>query len=208
MTDEFFNNIVVSPSIDGIQEFKIQKTTYPAEFGGKSSALINVVTKSGGNAFHGSALELWRSERFDARNYFDDPAKPVPPLTQNQFGANLGGPLIRNRSFFFFSYEGQRIDRSLTQTFSVPTARLRTGDFSGLTALCDPLTRTAASCTPFLDNRIPTNRLDPAALALLTRVPQPTSGGLVQNLLAVGKESNPMDQFTLRVDHRLAANDM
>ena len=80
VTDEYFNNLVVSPSIDAIQEFKIQKTMYPAEFGGKASALINVVTKSGGNAFHGGALAFGRSDKLDARNYFDDPTKPVPPL--------------------------------------------------------------------------------------------------------------------------------
>ena len=120
VTDEFFNNLVISPSVDAIQEFKIQKTMYPAEFGGKSSALVNVVSKSGGNTFHGSALEFFRSDRFDARNYFDDPAQPVPPLRQHQNGVNLGGPIRRDRTFFFFSYEGQRIDRSLTQTFSVP----------------------------------------------------------------------------------------
>ena len=81
VTDEFFNNLVISPSVDAIQEFKIQKTMYPAEFGGKASALINVVTKSGGNAFHGSALEFLRNDRLDARNYFDDPTQPVPPLS-------------------------------------------------------------------------------------------------------------------------------
>src|SRR6266849_7347872 len=101
VTDEYFNNLVVSPSIDAIQEFKIQKTMYPAEFGGKASALINVVTRSGSNAFRGSALEFFRSDRFDSRNYFDDPAKPVPPLTHHQFGANLGGPIAPSRSFFF-----------------------------------------------------------------------------------------------------------
>jgi hypothetical protein len=207
VTDELFNNLVVSPSIDAIQEFRIQKTMYPAEFGGKASALINVVTKSGSNAFRGSALEFFRSDRFDARNYFDDPAKPVPPLTQHQFGANLGGPIVPNRSFFFLSYEGQRIDRSLTQTFSVPTSALRAGDFSGQAALCDPLTRTAAGCTPFAGNRIPLNRLDPAAVALLAHVPGPTSDGLVQNLLAVENQHNPMDQFTARVDQRLAGDD-
>ena len=109
VTDEYFNNLVISPSVDAIQEFKIQKTMYPAEFGGKASALINVVTKSGGNRFHGSALEFVRNEKFDARNYFDDPSKPMPPLRQNQFGVNVGGPIKRDRTFFFFSYEGQRI---------------------------------------------------------------------------------------------------
>ena len=134
VTDELFNNLVISPSVDAIQEFKIQKTMYPAEFGGKASALINVVTKSGGNSFHGSALEFVRNEKFDAHNYFDDPTKPMPPLRQNQFGVNVGGPLKRDRTFFFFSYEGQRIRKAQTQTFSVPTAALRNGDFSGLTA--------------------------------------------------------------------------
>src|SRR6185295_5954444 len=132
----------------------IQKTMYPAEFGGKASALINVVTKSGGNSFHGSALEFVRNERFDSRNYFDDPDKPKPPLRQNQFGVNVGGPLKRDRTFFFFSYEGQRIRKAQTQTFSVPTAALRSGDFSGQAVLCDPLTRTAAgTCTPFEANQ-------------------------------------------------------
>ena len=149
VTDEYFNNLVISPSIDAIQEFKIEKSMYPAEFGGKSSALINVVTKSGGNAFHGSALEFARNDRFDARNYFDDPGQPVPPLRQQNFGANVGGPLRRDRSFFFFSYEGQRMNRALTQTFSVPSAALRAGDFSSQAPLCDPTTRTVTGCLPF-----------------------------------------------------------
>src|SRR6185295_10339421 len=110
--------LVVSPSVDAIRKFKIQKTMYPAEFGGKASALINVVTKSGGNSFHGSVLEFVRNERFDARNYFDDPSKPMPPLRQNQFGANIGGPLRKDSTFFFFSYEGQRIRKAQTQAFS------------------------------------------------------------------------------------------
>jgi hypothetical protein len=207
VTDEFFNNLVVSPSIDAIQEFKIQKTMYPAEFGGKASALINVVTKSGSNAFRGSGLEFFRNDRFDARNYFDDPSKPVPPLTQHQFGVNVGGPILPNRSFFFFSYEGQRINRSVTQTFSVPTSRWRRGDFAEQAPLCDPLTRTVDGCTPLDGNHIPGSRIDPVAAALLAQVPNPTSDGLVQNLLAVEKEINPMDQVTVRLDHRFAGDD-
>jgi hypothetical protein len=207
VTDEYFNNLVVSPSIDSIQEFKIEKSMYPAEFGGKSSALINVVTKSGGNAFHMTGLEFARDDRFDARNYFDDQAKPVPPLRQHNFGANIGGPLERDRSFFFFSYEGQRQNRALTQTFSVPTAALRAGDFSGQPALCDPMTRTASGCLPFSGNVIPASRLDPVALAMLAKVPVPTSAGGVQNLLAVDQQLNSMNQFSLRLDDRVTAND-
>ena len=77
VTDELYNNLVVSPSIESIQEFKIQKTMYPAEFGGKASALINVVTKSGANSFRGGAFAFYRNDAFDAHNYFDDPTKPV-----------------------------------------------------------------------------------------------------------------------------------
>jgi hypothetical protein len=208
VTDEFFNNLVISPSVDAIQEFKIQKTMYPAEFGGKSSALINVVSKAGTNTVHGSALEFARHERFDAHNYFDDPGAPVPRLRQNQFGVNIGGALKRDSMFFFGSYEGQRLNRAQTQTFSVPSLSLRNGDFSALAPLCDPLTRTASgACTPFPGNQIPANRLSSVATALLAKVPLPTSGGLVQNLLAAEDEVNPMDQFSLRLDYRLGSSD-
>ena len=207
VTDELYNNLVVSPSIEAIQEFKIQKTMYPAEFGGKASALINVVTKSGGNAFRGGAFEFFRNDAFDAHNYFDDPSKPVPPLNQNQFGANFGGPLRRDQTFFFASYEGQQVERSQTETFSVPTAALRAGDFSGFAALCDPLTKTATGCTPFAGNQIPSSRMSPVARGLLQKVPLPTSAGLVQNLLSVGAEHNPMNQFSVRIDHQLSTSD-
>jgi hypothetical protein len=208
VTDEYFNNLVISPSVDAIQEFKIQKTMYPAEFGGKASALINVVTRSGGNAFHGTALAFVRHERFDARNYFDDPAKPVPPLRQQQFGLNAGGAIEQDRTFFFASYEGRRLRQAQTQTFSVPTQALRRGDFTGLASLCDPLTRTAPGvCTPFAGNQIPAARLSPVAMAMLAKVPLPTAGGLVQNLLSTEDEESPLDQFSLRIDRRIGASD-
>jgi len=207
VTDEYFNNLVISPSVDGIQEFKIQKSMYPAEFGGKASALINVVSKSGTNAFHGSIFEFFRNDKLDARNYFDNPSNPTPPLRQNQFGATVGGPILKEKSFFFFGYEGARVHKTLTQTFSVPTAALRAGDFSGFAPLCDPLTRTSTSCAGFAGNQIPVDRLDPVALAILAKVPAPTTGGTVQNLLAAEPEETPMDQYSLRIDHRLSEND-
>src|SRR6267143_3753 len=89
VTDELFNNLVINPSVDSIQEFKIQKTMYPAEYGGKASALINVATRSGGNAPHGSVFEFLRDNRFDAPNYFGPKDAPVPPLSQHQFGGTL-----------------------------------------------------------------------------------------------------------------------
>ena len=138
VTDEHFNNIVIAPSIDAIEEFNIEKTSYAPEFGGKSGAVINVVSKSGSNNFHGSLFEFVRNDIFDAKNFFDAAASPIPPFRQNQFGGSLGGPIRKNQTFFFLSYEAQRIRKSLTQTFSVPTAAMRAGDFSGLPTIYDP----------------------------------------------------------------------
>ena len=143
---------MINPSVDSIQEFKIQKSMYPAEFGGKASALINVATKAGGNVLHGSLFEFHRNDVFDAHNYFDAKDTPVPPLRQNQFGGALGGPLAKDRSFFFVSYEGLRMNRSLTRTFSVPSDAVRAGNFAGFAPICDPLTIDATgACTPFAE---------------------------------------------------------
>jgi len=207
VTDELFNNLVINPSVDSIQEFRIQKSMYPAEFGGKASALINVATRSGGNAFHGSVFEFVRNDRFDAHNYFDDPSQPVPPLRQNQFGFSLGGPIDPGRTFFFGSYEGQRTRRSETRTFSVPTLAMRGGDFAGEAVICDPFAGVPGTCSPFPENRIPEDRLDPVAQAFLTAVPEPTGPGSVQNLVAVGKQRQDLDQFSIRIDHRLTDGD-
>ena len=207
VTDELFNNLVINPSIDSIQEFKIQKSMYPPEFGGKSSALINVVTKSGTNSFSGSLFEFVKNDAFDAHNFFDDKSQPVPPLRQNQFGFSLGGPIRRDRTFFFVSYEGQRARRSLTRTFSVPPDALRRGDFSGVDPTLQPCDPLVTGCTPFPGNRIPANRIDPIATAFLDHVPLPTGDASFQNLTAVERQVTDLDQFSLRVDHRISAGD-
>jgi hypothetical protein len=164
VTDELFNNLVINPSVDSIQEFKIQKSMYPAEFGGKASALINVATKAGTNAFHGSLFEFYRDDALDAPNYFAR-NQPVPPLDQHQFGAALGGALRKDKTFFFLSYEGLRMNRSLTRTFTVPVDNARLGIFAS--PICDPLTTdTSGTCGTFFDgNRIPSDRIAPKATA-------------------------------------------
>ncbi len=208
VTDELFNNLVINPSIDSIEEFKIQKSMYPAEFGGKASALINVVTRAGANNFRGSLFEFRRDDAFDAPNYFRPLGAEVPPLRQDQFGGTLGGPIRRNGSFFFGSFEGLRMKRSLTRTFSVPGAAARTGDFSGLGTVCDPLTiPTAGVCTPFAGNRIPSGRIDPIAAAMLANVPAATGAGQTQNLTGVEEQDRALNQFSVRVDHQLTPND-
>ncbi len=209
VTDELFNNLVINPSVDSIREFKIQKSMYPPEFGGKASALINVATKAGANRFHGSLFEFARDDRLDAHNFFDDKTRPVPPLDQQQFGGSLGGPLVRDRTFFFVSYEGQSTRRSITKTFSVPNAAMRSGDFSGVGPICDPSTIAPATgaCTPFTNNQIPIDRLDPIAQAFLGQVPLPNGGGRVRNLTLVEPQDKDAHQFSLRVDHRLSDKD-
>ena len=208
VTDELFNNLVINPSVDSIEEFKIQKSMYPAEFGGKASALINVVTRAGANSFRGSGFEFVRDETFDATNYFQSVGQGPPPLRQHQFGGSLGGPIRQNRTFFFASYEALRLDRSGTRTFSVAPMAAREGRFDGIASICDPLTiPSTGTCQPFADNRIPIERIDPIAATFLQHVPEPTSGGLVQNLVAVEEQPRDIDQLSLRLDHRVGTND-
>jgi hypothetical protein len=208
VTDELFNNLVINPSIDSIQEFRIQKSMYAPEFGGKASALINVATRAGANTFRGSLFEFLRDDAFDSPNYFRPAGQPVPPLRQNQFGGTLGGPILRNRSFFFGSFERMRMKRSLTRAFSVPSRAARTGDFAGAPTICDPLTiPTTGACAPFAGNRIPEARIDPIARALLGSVPLPTSDTGAQNLTAVEEQDRDLDQFSLRLDHQLTDAD-
>ncbi len=204
VTDELFNNLVINPSVDSIQEFRIQKSMYPAEFGGKASALINVATRAGSNSWRGSAFEFHRNEAFDSPNYFHPRDEPLPHLRQNQFGGALGGPLLRDRSFVFSSYEGLRLARALTRTFSVPPLALRAGNFSGLPPICDPMAGPSGSCTPLSGNQIPAARIDPVAAALLARVPAPTTGAALQNLTAQARQDRDLDQFSVRLDHRIS----
>src|SRR4029077_19321640 len=137
VTDQYFNHLVASPPPDIIQEFNIQKSIYSPEFGGKASATISAVTKSGANALHGNLYEFLRNDIFDARNFFDGAQKPR--YRQNQFGATLGGPLKRDSTFFFLGYEGLRVRQAVTERFSVPSIKVRGGDFSGLPSIYDPL---------------------------------------------------------------------
>ena len=115
-------NYVIQPSVEALEEFKVQTNAYSAEFGRGNGAIINATIKSGTNQFHGSAYEFLRNEKLDAKNFFDDPNSPIAPYKQNQFGFTIGGPIVRNRTFFFADYEGLRIRQAQTITSFVPTA--------------------------------------------------------------------------------------
>jgi hypothetical protein len=129
-------NFVIQPSVEALQEFKVQTNAYSAEFGRGNGAIVNAVIKSGTNQLHGSAWEFLRNNKLDGRYYFDG-VGPVPKYQQNQFGATFGGPVLlphlydgRSRTFFFVDYEGYRVRRAQTQTAFVPPMAWRTGDFS------------------------------------------------------------------------------
>jgi hypothetical protein len=202
VTDEYFNNMVVSPSVDSISEFNIQKTSYAPEFGAKSGAVINVVTKSGTNNFHGSLFEFVRNNVFDAKNFFDSQTALIPSFRQNQFGGSVGGPVVKNRTFFFTDYEGQRIRKSLTSTFSVPTDAMRAGDFTGSPQIYDPGSR-----QPFTGNRIPLQDLNSLSTALMASIPQPNLPGIAQNLLASGIQRVNSNNASAKLDHQFSAYD-
>ncbi|MGH9629899.1 MAG: hypothetical protein ACRD7E_16400 [Bryobacteraceae bacterium] len=114
-------------SVDAMQEFRIQTSTFAPEFGRTPGASISILTKSGTNQFHGTAFDYWRNDLFDARNFFNTKPQPKPPHRQNDFGGTLGGPIVKNKTFFFFSYEGLRLRLPKTDSglFYTQSARVR-----------------------------------------------------------------------------------
>ncbi len=130
-TDLNFNSYMLLPSVDALEEFKVESGIFGAEFG-RAVAQINASTKSGTNAFHGTVFEFVRNAKMDAKNFFDPQDKPIPPFTRKQYGTTVGGPVISNKLFFMFNWEGLREEKSLTQNASLPLSAWRTGDFSNL----------------------------------------------------------------------------
>ena len=199
--DEIYERLTVSPSIDAIQEFKVHTSNYSAEFGGHGGAQINVSTRSGTNTFHGTVYEFLRNDVLDAKNFFDGSIKP--PFRQNQFGASLGGPIKRNKTFFFGNYEGSRIFKGVTLGAALPTAEMRAGNFAGMGPIINPATQ-----QPFENDQIPDSMIAPFAKAMLANVPLPTTAGLGRNFTGFGDRDVSMNQFTTRLDHTFNNNDL
>jgi Carboxypeptidase regulatory-like domain len=205
-TDVNFNTYVILPSIDALQEFKVQTGVFPAEFG-RATSQINVSTKSGTNSFHGSLFEFHRNDKLDAKQYaFTSNRPPKDPFKWNQYGFTVGGPIWipkvfngRNRLFFMTNFEGFRERRTTQGFFNVPSAAMREGNFSEIsTPLYDPLART----TQFPGNIIPRNRIHPTSLELLEFYPAPNvnTGSLVSNHQNARNNRTDKDQFIVRID--------
>ena len=172
-------------SVDDMQEFRIQTSSYEAEFGRTPGAQISIVTKSGGNTFHGTAFEYLRNDIFDARNYFDAPPLPKPPLRQNDFGGTFGGPIIKGNTFFFFSYEGLRLSLPQTDSEQFYTASAR--------AAVAPAYQPLINALPLPDPNAPL--IDPTC----DNITNPCQA------IIIAAYSNPssLDSISFRIDHKL-----
>src|SRR5258706_7285434 len=197
--------ILVYPSVDAIEEFKIQRNNYGAEFGQAGGAQVNLVTKGGTNTYHGTGYYFIRRDSLNSTDYFLEQAKqPKAPLKWDDFGGTFGGPIIKDKLHFFASYEKNKDARSSVRSGFVPTAAERAGDFSGAAlAGCTPaIPKDPLTGQPFPGNKIPANRINPAGVAFLKLYQQPNntpSSGCNNYTAAVPAPVN-WDQINARVD--------
>jgi hypothetical protein len=196
---------LVQPSIEALQEFKIQTNAYSAEFGRSSGAVINATIKSGTNAIRGSLYEFIRNEKLDANNFFSNAlGAPKPIRKRNQFGAAVGGPLVKNRTFWFGDYEGLREREGVPRVRQVPTANEKAGLFSS--AVVDPF---ATGRPEFSKNAagqwvIPASRWDPVGAAIVKLIPDPNVAGTTI-YASTPITRTRQDQFDVRIDHTFNA---
>ncbi len=186
--------------VDAIEEFRILTHTAPPEYGGTSGSTTSVVTRSGANAIHGSLYEFLRNDIFDARNFF---STDVEPLKQNQFGGTVGGPVIRDRTFFFGYYEGFRNRQGVTRSAVVATDAQRRGDFSGRTP---PLVDISTAGTPFPGGQIPASLLNQVSLGVMQRY-IPSGNASPSTYTTTVVTHNDYDQGGLRIDHSFGEHD-
>ncbi len=204
----FANSVGIIPTQDSVQEFRALTNNVSAEFGGFTGGVVNMATKNGTNAFHGTAYEYIRNKVLNANYFFNNlTGVPKPSLEQNQYGASLGGPVIRNKTFFFFSWEKFGIRKGTPILTTVPTMAERAdlnpthvADFTGLPTIYDPFT---GPRVPFAGNIIPANRIDPTALLLLKLYALPNTSQAGGNYAANVNTGTDQDEYAARVDHTL-----
>src|SRR6266446_98347 len=206
--------ITLRPSVEAVREFKIQTNLFQAEQGRNPGATVNVITKSGSNAFHGSAYEFFRNTQLDAKNFFAKAGSPKAQYQQNQFGGSLGGPIRHDKLFFFADYEGYRKRQgTFASVNTVPTVPMRDGDFSAVRPIFNPFTvRTAAGTAsgytrdPFPNSTIPKNLFDPVTGRVVQAYPLPENSSLTSNQITNPVQGQFWDQGDIRVDYTLDQN--
>ena len=209
----WLSTLVMVPTVDSIQEVRMMTSNYTAEYGASAGAITIVQTKSGTNQLHGSLYEFLRNDKLDANSFFNNRlGAPKPAFKRNEFGGTIGGPIRKDRTFFFADYQGIRLRQPRTLISTIPTLAQRqwisTGDFSGSTAiLFDPANVVNGLRTPFAGNRIPITRLDPAALKVTSLLPAPTSAESTRNFVFNPTVQQRTDQFDVRLDHTIGQSD-
>jgi len=199
--DPKLNSVGVNPPVDAIREFELLTTSYDAAFGRNAGGQVNVVLKSGSNSFHGAGYEFFRNGALDARNFFAPADQPAPKYQRNQFGFALGGPVVRNKTFFFADYEGSRVREGVTRVTNVPTLAERAGDFSHslLAAPINPFTQ-----QPFDGSKIPDFFINPIGKAIAALYPTPNRNVPFANFASSPASRDRSDHFDVRLNHSLA----
>lgn len=205
-----FNQPAYIPPPDAVQEFRVQTNALSAEYGRTGGAVVNLIHRSGTKEFHGVLYEFLRNDLFDANGFFNNlNQRRKAPFRYNQFGGTFGGPLTRSRerTFFFVNYEGVRTVNPGSATLTVPTVKMRRGDFSEIsTIVYDPATiDSAGRRQPFPNNRIPQDRLNPVALKLLSYYPEPNRPGIVNNYFSQAGSRSSENNVSVKIDHHLSA---
>ena len=201
--DPKLNTFGVRPPVDAVREFEVLTSAYDASFGRSAGAQVNVVLKSGSNALRGTAYYFLRNQALDARNYFAPAGESDPRYQRNQFGFSLGGPVVRDRTFFFGDYEGTRLREGLTMLANVPTARERIGDFSA-GRMGKPVV--PGTNFPFPGDQLPAPYINPIGLKIAALYPLPNRNSSTQNYVSSPVQRDRNDHFDLRIDHRWSAS--
>jgi hypothetical protein len=196
--DPKLNTFGVKPPVDAVREFELLTSTYDAVFGRNAGAQVNVVLKSGTNSYHGTVYEFIRNDALDARNFFAPADQDAPAYRRNQFGGSFGGPVARDRTFFFADYEGTRVREGITRIANVPTLAERRGDFSQslFRAPINPFTQ-----QPFPGNSIPDLFISPVGRAIAALYPLPNRDVPFENFVSSPVSRDRNDHFDVRLDH-------
>ena len=214
------SNVYYEPLVESVQEFKVENNSFSAEFGNNGGTVVNMVLKSGTNNFHGTGWYFLQRPGIDARDFFNPAPSPKPDSKRDQGGFSIGGPIRKNRTFFFADFEKVRSDSATSNVASVPTIAERTGDFSATaTNIFDPKQvncPTPATCVrPQVGfnlggqpigppNVIPQNEIDPIGKGVLNLYPQPTNGNEFNNFVFTTAAHSPDYQFDIKVDHKIS----
>jgi hypothetical protein len=199
--DPKLNSAGVNPPVDAIREFELLTSTYDAAFGRNAGGQVNVVLKSGSNSLHGVGYEFFRNGALDARNFFAPADQKAPKYQRSQFGFALGGPVVKDKTFFFVDYEGSRVREGITRVTNVPTLAERGGDFSQslFAAPINPFTQ-----QPFDGNKIPDFVINPIGKAIAALYPAPNRNVPFANFASSPTSRDRNDHFDVRLNHSIA----